>query len=130
MRNIILFTLALFLVAPSFAEEEDINYENAYFDISPDIVSNLQGKAKYIRTHVQLLTNRADMLYELETHAPLFRHVLLMNLIDQQGETIQTPQGKEKLRKDLLKAVSEALDEKVQDKGLITDLFFTTYYVK
>lgn len=127
----VLAMLLLFGADLSIAEEdEDIEYENAYFEITPDIVSNVKGKAKYIRTRIQLMTNRADMLYELETHAPLFRHVLLMNLVDKKGETIQTPQGKESLRKELLKALSKALDEKVETKGLLTDLFFTTYYVK
>lgn len=129
--NMLLAMLLFLGTAVAFAEEdEDIDYENAYFEITPDIVSNVKGKAKYIRTKVQLMTNRADMLYELETHAPLFRHVLLMNLIDKKGETIQTPQGKESLRKELLKELSRALDEKVETKGLLTDLFFTTYYVK
>ena len=124
-------SLSLIMISPAFAEdEEDIVYENAYFEITPDIVSNLQGRAKYIRTHIQLMTNRADMLYELETHAPLFRHVFLMTLIDKKGESIQSPQGKESLRKELLKNASKALDEKVETKGLLTDLFFTTYYVK
>lgn len=130
MRQIIPALLALVLASPGFAEEEeDIAYETAYFEISPDIVSNLKDK-KYIRTHIQLLTNRADMLYELETHAPLFRHVFLMTLVDKEGAKIQTPQGKESLRKELLKNVSTALDEKVETKGLLTDLFFTTYYVQ
>lgn len=131
MRKIISLVIFLFILPSSYAgDEEDIEYENAYFEISPDIVSNLQGKAKYIRTSIQLMTNRADMLYEIETHAPLFRHVFLMTLIDKKGESIQSPQGKESLRKELLKAASKALDEKVETKGLLTDLFFTTYYVK
>ena len=129
MRKIILL-ISLLVAFPCYAEDEDIAYETAYFEISPDIVSNLKGEAKYIRTRIQLMTNRADMLYELETHAPLFRHVLLMELVDQKGDKIKTPKGKEALRKKLLKALSKALDEKVEAKGLITDLFFTTYYVK
>jgi len=131
MRKLITLFFCLFIVSPAFAEdEEDINYETAYFEITPDIVSNVQGKAKYIRTKIQLMTNRADMLYEIETHAPVIRHTFLMTLVDKKGETIQTPQGKETLRKELLKAASAALDDKVETKGLLTDLFFTTYYVK
>lgn len=133
MRNPIILLLVLFflpLIALAEDEEENIVYENAYFEINPDIVSNVKGKAKYIRTRIQLMTNRADMLYEIETHAPLIRHVFLMTLVDKKGEAIQTPQGKEALRKELLKAASDALDEKIETKGLLTDLFFTTYYVK
>lgn len=111
-------------------ENENIAYETAYFDISKDIVSNVQGKAKYLRAHIQLVTDRADMLYEIETHAPLYRHVILMTLVDKKGESIQTPKGKESLRQELLKTVSAALDNKIETKGLITDLIFTAYYVK
>jgi flagellar basal body-associated protein FliL len=131
MRNIITIVFLLFISVPCLAEEdENITYENAYYEISPDIVSNLQGQAKYIRTSIQLMTNRADMLYEIEAHAPLIRHVFLMTLIDKKGEAIKSPQGKEALRKELLEAASRALDEKIETKGLLTDLFFTTYYVK
>lgn len=129
MSRTIILLLGFFLIFPVYSEEE-INYETAYFKVSPDIVSNLKGRAKYIRTSIQLMTDRADKLYEIEEHAPLFRHVLLMSLIDRDGETIKTVEGKEALRQDLLEAVSEALDEKIRTKGLITDLFFTTFYVK
>ena len=48
MRQLIPVLLALFLANPGFAEEEEeVAYENAYFEISPDIVSNLTDK-KYI----------------------------------------------------------------------------------
>ena len=122
--RIILFSLS------AQAEDEEIAYENAYLKMSPDLVSNVQGKNKYIRTSVQLMTNRADMLYQIEEHLPLIRHIFLMTLVDKKGEVIKTPDGKEALRKELLESASKALDEKAETKGLLTDLFFTTYYVQ
>jgi len=136
MRKILVFLLFFMLFSTSFAEEEkteaedDTVYETAYFKIEPDIVSNVKGKAKYIRTSIQLQTNRADLLYEIETHAAYIRHILLMNIVDQDGGSIKQNDGKESLRKELLSAVSSGLDEKAEHKGIITDLFFTTYYVK
>ena len=131
MRIILLPFLLLSLFSLSAqAEDEEIAYENAYLKMSPDLVSNVQGKNKYIRTSVQLMTNRADMLYQIEEHLPLIRHIFLMTLVDKKGEVIKTPDGKEALRKELLESASKALDEKAETKGLLTDLFFTTYYVQ
>ena len=131
MRNILLSFLLLSLFSFSVqAEDEDIVYENAYLKMTPDLVSNVQGKNKYIRTSVQLMTNRADMLYQIEEHLPLIRHIFLMTLVDKNGEDIKSPEGKEALRKELLDSASKALDELTETKGLLTDLFFTTYYVQ
>ena len=129
MRKLLAFIFSLSFATAAFAED-DIVYETAYFKIQPDIVSNVKGKAKYIRTSIQVMTDRADMLYEIETFDPMLRHVILMTLVDKKGEDIKSPEGKEALRVELKEALQEALDEKVSTKGLITDLFFTTYYVK
>lgn len=131
MRNLLLSFLLLSLFSfTALAEDEDIVYENAYLKMSPDLVSNVQGKSKYIRTSVQLMTNRADLLYQIEEHLPLIRHLFLMTLVDKKGEVIKSPKGKEALRKELLAIASKALDQHTETKGLLTDLFFTTYYVQ
>ena len=133
MRNILVLLLLFTLIyAPAgFAEsDEEIVYENAYLKITPDIVSNIKGQKKYIRTSIQLMTNRADHLWEVEPHIPLIRHILLMSLVDQKGEVIATADGKEKLRQELLAAVAKAINKQVETQDLITDLFFTTYYVQ
>ena len=130
------FSTSIFLLfvllfsSVSHAEDEEIVYENAYIKLSPDLVSNLQGRKTYIRTAVQLMTNRAELMYHIEEHLPLIRHVFLMTLIDKKASDIKSPKGKEALRKEMLKAAAKALDEKVPVKGLLTDVFFTTYHVK
>jgi flagellar FliL protein len=125
--------LLFFLLAGSVSlaeEKEEIAYENAYIKLEPDLVSNLQGRKTYIRTAVQLMTNRADLIYHIQDHLPLIRHVFLMTLIDKKASDIKSPKGKESLRKEMLEAASKALDDKVPVKGLLTDVFFTTYHVK
>lgn len=132
MRNILFPVMGLFLLlwmAP-LAAEDDIVYENRYVELSPDLVSNLQGRKSYIRTRVQLLTNRADIAYYIEENLPLIRHELLMTLIDKKASDIKTPSGKAALQKEMLKNASAALDEKVPVKGLLTGIFFESYHVK
>ena len=60
----------------------------------------------------------------------MIRHLFLMTLVDKKGEVNKSPQGKEALRKELLAIASKALDQHTETKGLLTDLFFTTYYVQ
>lgn len=126
----ILLTAVLVAFSSSIFAEDDIVYENAYIKMPRDLVSNLQGKRSYIRTRIQLLTDRADLQLEIQDHIPLLHHTFMMIVIDKKAADIKTAAGKESLRKELLEAGAKVLDEKVATKGLLTDLFFTSFHVQ
>lgn len=128
-----LLSVALILL-PSllFAADSDDAPENtalAYYELSPSIVVNVKGRAKYIRCDVQLMTRDEARIPALDLHAPALRHELLLLLSDQQGTVIRTTRGKEKLRKTALKALRGVMKRLVGDET-IDDLFFTTYLVQ
>lgn len=101
----------------------------AYYELSPSIVVNVKGKAKYIRCDVQLMTRDEAKLPVVSLHAPALRHELILLLSDQQGTEIRTTKGKEKLRKIALKALRGVMKNLVGDET-IDNLFFTTYLVE
>jgi len=132
------FVLVILIVLSSFSvyaedeapAEEEVVHETAYYELKPSIVSNLHGNAKYIRASIQLMTDRADLLYKIQIHAPALRHEILMVLAEKKGENITDNAGKEALRQELLAALNEVLNDKIEEKDIIADLFFTAYYVK
>ncbi len=127
-----LFLLVLLLTSPMgllAGEDEAEKKQIEYFKLSPSLIVNVQGKAKYIRCDVQLMTRDSDALEAIKLHAPALRHELLLLLGDQQGAELKDPKGKEKLRKAALKAVQKVMEKMTGDEA-VEDLFFTSYFVQ
>lgn len=120
----------LALVAPALAEDDEEREKKVgYHALKPSIVSNLTGGPKYIRCDVQLKTEYASELGQIELHSPALRHSILMLIAGEDGKKLMTRDGKEELRKAALESVQTQLEE-LAGEPLIADLFFTAYYVK
>ncbi len=102
----------------------------AYFSLTPSIISNVQGDAHYARCDIQLMTKDERNVELIRTHAPAIRHELLLLLGDQKGENLLTPAGREGFRKKALAAVKKVLEKQTGKKGLVDDLFFTSFFVQ
>lgn len=127
----LLSTLLIFTTSLLFAADSDDQglAALAYYELSPSIVVNVKGRAKYIRCDVQLMTRNGANLPVISLHAPALRHELLLLLSDQDGTKIRTTKGKEKLRRKALKALQGVMKKLAGDQ-MIDDLFFTTYLVQ
>jgi flagellar FliL protein len=121
-----LFTALLTSAAPA-ADEAEVDI--AYYALKPSIVSNLAGGPKYIRCDVQLMTEAASELPDVELHSPALRHAILMLIAAQDGKQLQTREGKESLRQAALASVQSQLEE-LTGRPIVNDLYFTAYYVK
>ena len=124
----ILLFLFIFL-GPVFASEEDEPVEISYVELKPSIVSNLTGGPKYIRCDIQLMTEQASAVYDIELHMPAIRHTILMLIANQDGNHLKSRKGKKELRTKALESVKNVLEE-ITGKPLVKDLYFTAYYVK
>ncbi len=130
MKSILLSSMLTLLSTLAIAgDEEQSAPEIAYFALEPALVTNVSGKAKYVKAEVQLMTERPDKLSDIETNAPALRHALLMLLTSQDGDALRTPAGKEKLRKEALEAVRKTLKE-LTGKKLVEELYFTAFFVQ
>lgn len=101
----------------------------AYYKLKPSIVSNLTGGPRYIRCDIQLMTEYASTLPEIELHEPALRHRILMLITGQDGNALRTRDGKESFRLSALEAVQAELEALTGEK-LVHDLYFTSFYVK
>lgn len=126
---IFLFCLLSSKAGITAAEEDKEVKPVAYYSLSPSLITNVQGDAKYIRCDIQLMTADEDNIDEIELHAPAIRHDLLLLLGEQQGSELKKPKGKERLRKAALKMIRARMEMLTGD-GRIDDLYFTSYFVQ
>jgi len=130
LRIFFIFLIYVVFTGFSSAEEEDERpLEIGYIEMKPSIVSNLTGGPKYIRCDIQLMTKYAEDVPHVHIHMPALRHSVLMLIAGADGRLLTTPEGKEGLRVDALKAIQETLTE-LTEEPRVNDLFFTAYYVK
>lgn len=122
--------LTAILGSPAFAADEEMPAEEiGYYALKPSIVSNLTGGPKYIRCDIQLMTKHASEIPKIELHSPALRHAMLLLVAGQDGRRLLTRDGKEGLRQAALAAVQAQLEELTGDP-IVSDLYFTAYYVK
>ncbi|MEJ2694291.1 MAG: flagellar basal body-associated FliL family protein, partial [Candidatus Thiodiazotropha sp.] len=95
----------------------------------PSLVANLSSGGRYVRCDIQLMTHDQDFLGILRLHTPAIRHILLLLLSDQDGNSIKTPGGKETLRREALSQINRLLEE-ASGKAGVESLFFTTFFVQ
>lgn len=129
--SMLLLTLVVltFTVPVTAGDDEETPVEIGYFALKPSIVSNLTGGPRYIRCDIQFMTEQAAEIAQIELHAPALRHAILMLIAGQDGKKLQTRDGKEALRKAALEAAQTQLEE-LTGNALVSDLYFTAYYVK
>jgi len=135
LRKLCILLISFLFVGNLYAseeekEEEALEKEIGYIELKPSIVSNLTGGPKYIRADVQLKTDYASVIPDVELHTPAIRHAILMLIASEDGKKLKSRDGKEKLRTDALDAVRKILEELTGKKTLVSDLYFTAYYVK
>jgi len=129
LSTVLVLSTSILLAADGDKDAAKAPGTPAYYELSPSIVANVRGRAKYIRCDVQLMTRDETKLPAIALHAPALRHELLLLLSDQQGMEIRTSKGKEKLRKVALRSLQGVMKKLVGDET-IDDLFFTTYLVQ
>ncbi len=133
LLSLLLLLPMLLFSMPLLAEEEAEEEEpkiSAYHSLSPSIVVNVVAGAKYMRCDVQLMTKDDTNLPDIQLHSPALRHELLLLFSDEKGADLKTPQGKEAARKKALKAVGAVMEKLTGKKDVISDLFFTSFFVQ
>lgn len=97
-----------------------------YFSFKKTFVTNYggPGKLKYVSVKVSLQVENAKGRETIEIHTPLIRNTLTMFFAKQSDANIKTAAGQERLRKDALKAVQEAMIKEVKNP-VVQDLLFS-----
>jgi flagellar FliL protein len=102
-----------------------------YFALDPAFVVNLEDarSQRFLQVQVEVMTRDADLMKDLEHHAPRLRSALLLLLGQQRAADMATREGKEKLQADVLAEVQRIILEETGKSG-IDAVYFTSFVMQ
>jgi len=109
------------------AEQVEPDAEPIYRPLSPAFVVNFRhrGSIHYLQLSMQVMAYEQEVIDKVEANDPAIRNQLIMLFSGQDYEALDTLEGKENLRQEVLLAVNEVLKLDA-DKG-VQDVFFTSF---
>lgn len=74
-----------------------------YVDLQPEFVLNYgrDGRVRFLRLEINLVTGGAEGASVLNYHAPALRHIVVLNVTEAERETINSSEGRERLRREI-----------------------------
>ena len=102
-----------------------------YHNLHPAFVANFQGKSKkkFMQVYVVAMAYEQTVIDDMDLHMPAIRNNILMHLGKKTSDEVNTPEGKEMLRSEVLDVVRETLTEKTGEPG-VEDLYFTSFVMQ
>lgn len=133
MKVLSALLLSLSLCLPALAEEEQKEVpQTLYYSLVPALIGNLGDEGqrlRFFKADVALRVSGAEAEARLKHHDPLIRHRLVLLFSAQTSETINAPDGREKLRQEALKQVRQALDAE-EGQPVVEDLLFNNLIIQ
>ena len=102
-----------------------------YFSLDPAFVVNFAGagRAKFLQVNIDGLTRNPGTKEDITTHLPHIRNNIVMLLSSKKYSDINTPEGKETLRQEVLKEMNTILETET-GSGDIEDVYFTSFVMQ
>ena len=124
---------------PAPAEEEEIAEEAVeappkpaiYYPLKPEYILNVdaRGRRRYMRLDITVLTRDDTVIAAIDTHRASIDNVINLVAGGQIFEEIQTPEGKEFLRLQLLQEIQVVLKNEIGHEG-IEQVLFTNFVMQ
>ena len=123
------FAVSFFVLGCNSALAQDkANY--AYLGLEPEIVTNYISdsaqKLGYVRVSVELMINDVNQLEIAEHHMPLLRATAIEIFGQQPAEKVKSLTGREDIRRAILKALQEHMQQETGGE-VIKNVIFTKY---
>lgn len=95
------------------AEQADLFVPSIYTVLDKALVTTVQaeGRQRYAQVYLAFEANNPEALAAASKHMPLLRSRLISVLGDRNFDELQTPEGRQALADDMLKAVNDALGQ-------------------
>jgi flagellar FliL protein len=102
-----------------------------YIPIDPPFTVNLTAgdSTRYLQTTIELLTRDPAVEGAVKQHLPVVRDNLVMLLSSRDARDLATPEGREQLRGDALKAIQDVLRAETGLSG-VEQIFFTSFVMQ
>lgn len=116
------------------AEEESIENDVKsayYFSLDPAFIVNFTGKsrARFLQVNIEGMTRDAKVKEDITTHMPRIRNNIILLLSSKTHDELNTPEGKETLRKEVLKEIQDILVAETGKEG-VEDVYFTSFVMQ
>jgi len=126
----------LLIAALAFALSVNVHADDevgatTYVELLPSFVINYGGKGKlrYVRTQITLRVRVGSYEQDVRRHVYGIRHAIVMGLSAADADDIETNEGQDKVRKQLLEEVQAFLQKEVGEQG-VTDLLFQSFVIQ
>jgi len=118
-------------VAEGETGEEGASRTAHYFSLDPAFIVNFTGKsrARFLQVSIEGMTRDEKVKEEITKHFPQVRNNIVLLLSGKTSEQLSTPQGKDKLRKEVLKEVQDILVTETGKEG-VEDVYFTSFVMQ
>jgi len=114
-------------------DEKTVTGNNAfYFSLDPAFVVNFQGKsrARYLQVNIDGMTRKEDVKMDVTKHLPQIRNNMVLLLSSQEYDVLIKPEGKDSLRKALLREINKILENETGNEDAVEDIYFTSFVMQ
>ena len=100
-----------------------------YFPLEPAFVANFKdrGRTRFLQVTLDVMATDQKIIDELQKHMPLIRNNILILLSKQEGELLQSGEGKEVVRAAILKELQEIMTEKTGMVKTVEEVYITSF---
>ena len=121
--------------APAAADDKaDKPVEPAlYVPLDPPFVVSFAekgGDTRFVQLTLQAMARNEKTVDAIKTHAPAIRNAFLFVISAHKVEDLETLEGKEKLRTDMLKSANEIMEKNTGKPDAIEELYFTSLVIQ
>ena len=88
------------------------------------------GDTRFVQLTLQAMARSEKTIDAIKTHAPAIRNAFLFVISAHKVEDLETLEGKEKLRADMLKSANEIMEKNTGKADAIEELYFTSLVIQ
>jgi len=113
------------------AEEDALASEQVYYAMDKSLIVNFPkgSAASLIQVSLSLLVDSVETVDVVKKHEPMIRNNLLMAISAKGADKLQTTEGKEALRAEMLAEISKVM-ERMSKKNKVENIFFTAFVMQ
>jgi flagellar FliL protein len=126
MARLIILLFSVFMAFTVQAVDSGAQYVHLQPAFVLNYGKNTKGRMKYIRTDVALRVIGAEAAGKVNHHQAYIRNQMVLLLSQQDDKTVNSAQGREKLRQVALEEV-RALMSELEGQPYVEDLYFQNF---
>jgi flagellar FliL protein len=88
------------------------------------------GDTRFVQLTLQAMARSDKSIDAIKTHAPAIRNAFLFVISGHKVEDLETQEGKEKLRAEMLKSANEVMEKNTGKADAIEELYFTSLVIQ